>query len=211
MPSREPDNVRCRLFLVAPPQLDSDRLVPLLEAAFDAGDVASLLLCNSGSAEPLEETVRAAMQIAYARNVALLVADDADLAVRSGADGVHVTGGLDAYRAARATVGPERIAGALCRNGKHLAMELGEAGADYLAFEDGAAGTDSLLAWWAEIFEVPCLAATPTDLALAGVLARAGVDFIRPEDAMWGSSQRAAEAVRRYNELFDEIAAEQRC
>jgi thiamine-phosphate pyrophosphorylase len=66
-------------------------------------------------------------------------------------------------------------------------MVLGEAGADYIGFGiprhvtniNGArARRLDLVSWWAEIFEVPCVAfdvATPED---AEQLASAGADFI---------------------------------
>jgi thiamine-phosphate pyrophosphorylase len=64
---------------------------------------------------------------------------------------------------------------------------LGEAGADYVGFgvPEGVKDTDGararrleLISWWAEVFEIPCVAfdvAAPED---ADRLARAGADFI---------------------------------
>ena len=39
-----------------------------------------------------------------------------------------------AYAAARAIMGDDKIIGVTCHDSKHLAMEAGEAGADYVAF-----------------------------------------------------------------------------
>jgi thiamine-phosphate pyrophosphorylase len=60
-------------------------------------------------------------------------------------------------------------------------MSLGEAGADYIAFapDTGAPGTQlDLVAWWAEIFEPPCVALGVTKPDEAVALAEAGADFV---------------------------------
>jgi thiamine-phosphate pyrophosphorylase len=69
-------------------------------------------------------------------------------------------------------------------------MVLAELGADYVAIgpEAGMApGLDQaeLIAWWSEIFVVPCVAwdvETPED---AEMLARFGADFIAPSITIW--------------------------
>ena len=66
-------------------------------------------------------------------------------------------------------------------------MTLAEAGADYIAFgapphlkdrDKGRARRDELIAWWAEIFEAPCVAFDVETPQEAEALARAGADFI---------------------------------
>jgi thiamine-phosphate pyrophosphorylase len=60
-----------------------------------------------------------------------------------------------------------------------------------------------IIAWWAELFEVPCVALDPADAETAGELARRGAEFVRPADAMW-SSPEAARAI--VSETLREIA-----
>ncbi len=83
-------------------------------------------------------------------------------------------------------------------------MSLGEAGADYLLF--GEPRPDGSLpalpavleraAWWAEIFETPCVAFAPSLDAVAR-LAATGAEFIALGDAVWAHEAGAAAAVRQ--------------
>src|SRR3546814_13376000 len=68
------------------------------------------------------------------REVAFIVNDRPDIAVKSGADGVHVGQKDTTYDEARRIMGANRIIGVTCHNSRHLAMEAAEKGADYVAF-----------------------------------------------------------------------------
>ena len=66
-------------------------------------------------------------------------------------------------------------------------MELGESGADYIAFgippdvEDRALAVErqiDLIAWWNEVFELPSVAFDVADAEDARRLAEAGADFV---------------------------------
>jgi thiamine-phosphate pyrophosphorylase len=122
---------------------------------------------------------------------AALIAGDARLARTVKADGVHLGVG-ESYAEARETVGRGAIVGGDAGGSRHDAMELGEAGADYVAF--GVPGHDAesvtldeedarelrleLIDWWSEIFEPPCLALDVVSPDEARALADVGADFI---------------------------------
>lgn len=97
--------------------------------------------------------------------VAVLVNTSAQVAIRGGADGVHVASPL-LVASMREALKTERIIGAGGLTSRHDAMDAGEAGADYVMFgeprPDGSQMTLSALAeraaWWAEVFETPCVA-----------------------------------------------------
>jgi thiamine-phosphate pyrophosphorylase len=66
-------------------------------------------------------------------------------------------------------------------------MTLAEDGAEYVAFgapldltdlDKARARRADMIAWWAEIFEVPCVAFDVESAESAEALARAGVDFV---------------------------------
>jgi thiamine-phosphate pyrophosphorylase len=95
---------------------------------------------------------------------------------------------------------PNRIVGAGGLATRDAAMTAGEAGVDYLMF--GGPGCDlshanivERVAWWAEIFNVPCVGYAH-DLACAGDLVRAGADFIALGDAVFADPRGAPAALR---------------
>jgi thiamine-phosphate pyrophosphorylase len=88
-------------------------------------------------------------------------------------------------------------------------MTLAEAGADYVAFGAPAQLKDrdkarlrrnELAAWWAEIFQVPCVALDVETAQEAEALAGAGVDFV-------GLSLPAGQSAAAARDLVAAIAA----
>jgi thiamine-phosphate pyrophosphorylase len=84
-------------------------------------------------------------------------------------------------------------------------MTAGEMGADYVMFGEPRGGAQTIgfaslvslterVAWWAEVFETPCVAFAQT-IEAAGALADAGADFVALGDAVWANPSPAA-AVR---------------
>ena len=211
------NDARCRLFLVTPPSVKADVLTDCFNQAAKAGDVASVLITPALDRDETVELISAFMPAGYEHNVAVLVADDPELAAESGADGTQISGSLDDYRHARGVLGSDRIVGALANGSRHGAMELGEAGVDYIAFDQSVAmklgageAQDEVnpIAWWSELFEIPSVAFAPTEFDEIDDLVRAGSDFIRPDDGMWSSPARAAETVKRYNARIDELTTQ---
>lgn len=165
---------RCRLYLITPPEIaDIAAFARQLDEALDAGDVASLQLrlkSREGIAAPdshILELGRHIIPRAQERGIAVLVNDRPDLAMELGADGVHIGQGDIPYAKARKLVGPDAIVGVTCHDSRHLAMEAGEAGADYVAFgafhptdtKDAKAKAElELLTWWQAMMELPCVA-----------------------------------------------------
>jgi thiamine-phosphate pyrophosphorylase len=202
---REP----CQLYLISPLDVGgglADRLV----RALDAGPVAAFQFRVKGIdqhaaarlAEPLQ-------RICADRDVAFIVNDSIALAKRLGADGVHLGQGDGDPREARAALGPSAQIGVTCHDSRHLAMEAGEAGADYVAF--GAFYPTStkqvehhaepvLLSWWSSLFELPCVAIGGITPANAAPLVAAGADFLAVSGAVWNGDEAAA--VRAFAEVL---------
>lgn len=65
---------------------------------------------------------------------------------------------------------------------KHEAMQVGEAGADYIAFPSTEI---ELISWWVEHFEIPCIAWGCTSLSHAEELVKTKVEFIMPSPQLW--------------------------
>jgi len=179
---------KCRLFLVVPSTLDSGTAGACFAAALAGGDVAALKVTGNRSQQSgLLDAVQAAAQAA---GVAVLCADDEELAFEQGADGVEIAADAAHFASARRRLGAGAIIGARCGASRHRAMEMAEAGADYVLIERGD-GDESLIRWWSELFEIPCVAD-----AAAGAI-EDGADFAVVPAAMWASPDAAAGEVGR--------------
>ncbi len=184
-----PAKSHCRLYLTLETDAHGSGL-ERLEAALAAGGeaVACVLIRIRDKAASHHAELRTAVRRVQALDVAVLIADDAELARQLGADGVHLSATGDEaeargrYAIARASLGSERTVGASAGLSKHMAMVLGEIGADYVAFEPAAGDGDAdagaeLAEWWSALFEVPAVALGITSAAEADRLASAGVEF----------------------------------
>ena len=143
-----------------------------------------------------------AKPLCHAHDVALLLDGDSHAAKKLGADGVHLPADASAYAAARASLGENAIVGVDCSTSRHLSMSMGQLGADYIGFSGTEAERESMIAWWAELFELPCVALDPCSEEEARRLAALGADFIHPLDDMWRDDESAAAAVRNYNKIL---------
>jgi thiamine-phosphate pyrophosphorylase len=154
--------------------------------------------------------VEALMPVAQSRDVAFLLNDDAALAVRLGCDGAHLGQADGDHRAARRLL-DGRILGITCHDSRHLAMEAGEAGADYVAFgaffptatKDAPTRADpDILRWWSEMMEIPCVAIGGITAANCAPLVEAGADFLAVVGAVWAHPEGAAAGVRAMNQAI---------
>lgn len=129
--------------------------------------------------------------------VAIMTGGDPRNVSRNGCDGLHIEANLEAYEESRSSLGPDRIVGAYCGTSRHQAMEMAEAGADYVAISQSGfvPGGVPIISWWSEMFEVPCVAFDPVDAASLDTLLPQNPDFIRPSDAMWSSPEEARRIV----------------
>lgn len=152
-------------------------------------------------AEPLQS-------ICAAHDVAFIVNDRVALAKRLRADGVHLGQDDGDPKEARAALGREAQIGVTCHASKHLAMEAGEAGADYVAFGaffpsttkdkgDAELATTDIVEWWVKLFEIPLVAIggiTPDNCA---PLVKAGADFLAVSGGVWNGDEVEAVAAFR--------------
>ena len=199
-----------KLYLISPQEVGGafpDRLKAALEPGIAAAfqlrvkDVEEHHLARL--AEPLQ-------RICADADVAFIVNDSMALAKRLGADGVHLGQSDGDVREARALLGPGAQIGKTCHDSRHLAMDAGEAGADYVAFgafyptttkpSDYRPGP-SILTWWSTIFEIPCVAIGGITPDNAKPLVEAGADFLAVCQAVWSNEDPAA-AVRAFSDAI---------
>ena len=197
----------CQLYLVSP--LETGGGFPdALRAALGAGPVAAFQFRVKGIDQ--HEAVRLAeplQRICADADVAFLVNDSAALAKRLGADGVHLGQDDGSVGEARDLLGAEAQIGVTCHASRHLAMEAGEAGADYVAFgaffDTATKATThradpALLSWWTTLSQLPCVAIGGITAVNAPALVAAGADFLAVSAAVWGHPQGAAAGVAAF-------------
>ena len=201
----------CQLYLISPLDVGGD-FPDRLARALDAGPVAAFQYrvkdVDQHQAARLAEPLQA---ICAERDVAFIVNDSAALAKRLSADGVHLGQGDGDPAEARDLLGPGVQIGVTCHDSRHLAMEAGEAGADYVAFgsfyptttkEVSHRPDPSILSWWGTMFELPSVAIGGITVANAAPLIAAGADFLAVSAGVWAYQEGEAAAVRAFADLL---------
>jgi len=84
--------------------------------------------------DTLEAQAKALLSLCREYHTPLLINDHLDLALKIGADGVHLGRGDGDLRHARELLGRRKILGASCYNRLEMAQQAAHAGADYVAF-----------------------------------------------------------------------------
>jgi thiamine-phosphate pyrophosphorylase len=208
---RDESRPDCQLYLISPPAIDAG-FVDTLAAALDGGPVAAFQLRVKHMDEHgLARLAEPIQRLCADRDVAFIVNDSVSLAKRLGADGVHLGQEDGDAREARQILGPSVQIGITCHDSRHLAMEAGEAGADYVAFgaffptatkEVRHVAEPSILSWWVTLFELPCVAIGGITPANAAPLVAAGADFLAVSGAVWNGEGGPAEAVRAFQTVM---------
>ena len=199
----------CQLYLISPPDVGGT-FPERLARALDAGPAAAFQFRVKGMDE--HEAARLAeplQQICAERDVAFIVNDSISLAKRLGADGVHLGQADGSVAEARDRLGPDAQIGVTCHASRHLAMEAGEVGADYVAFgaffPSSTKATEhlaelDLLEWWQQFFELPCVAIGGITPENCPPLIDAGADFLAVSGAVWNGDE--ANAMRAFAEIL---------
>jgi thiamine-phosphate pyrophosphorylase len=199
-----------KLYLISPEEVGGtfpDRLKAALEPGLAA---AFQLRVKNVDEHELARLAGPLQRICADADVAFIVNDSMQLAKRIGADGVHLGQSDGDVREARALLGPSAQIGKTCHDSRHLAMEAGEAGADYVAFGAFYPTTtkpsnyrpdSSILTWWSTLFEIPCVAIGGITPDNARPLVEAGADFLAVCQAVW-TKEGPASAVKAFAEVL---------
>lgn len=203
----------CQLYIVSPPAID-DGFADRLRAALGAGPVAAFQLrMKDVGDDAIRRAVEKLLPICNEHAVAFLLNDRMDLAHACGADGVHLGQSDGRVQDARALLGPDAQIGVTCHDSRHLAMEAGEAGADYVAFGAFYETTTKpshyrpeppLLTWWTTLSQLPCVAIGGITPANAPPLIAAGADFIAVVNAVWAHPDGPAAGVGAFADVLNQ-------
>jgi thiamine-phosphate pyrophosphorylase len=225
----------CQLYVVSPPVIaDVTGFAERLERVLDAGgeQIGAFQLrlkqIGSGSEETgrltdrpaeREDILRASEQLiplCERYDVPFIMNDAPTLAQAAGAHGVHLGQEDGDIAQARALLGEEAVIGVSCHASGHLAMEAGEAGADYVAFgafyptrsksSEALAywGTPQpdIVRWWSTYTVLPCVAIGGITPDNARPLVEAGADFLAVLSGIWQHEGDEVSAVNRYLECL---------
>lgn len=199
---------RCRIVLIAPPELDAGRLI----AALDGGDVASLILPGwEKDDDAFQLYAERIVPAAQEHGVAVVIGESSRVAMRTGADGLHVETDRRELEEIIAKHQAKLMIGTGGATNRDDALELGEARPDYLFF--GRFGYDNkpephprnlkLGQWWAEMVQVPCIVAGGLELDSALTVAATGVEFVALSEAIFSGDRDPAESVATVNAALD--------
>jgi thiamine-phosphate pyrophosphorylase len=184
---------------------------PDLEEAVRLARPAVILITHIGmgaDAASLRPFIAAARRL----DLAVMIENDVHLAKELDADGVHLRAGSEALAEARNVLGDKKSIGVSCALSRHDAMLMAEGGADYIAFGEfdelgdaSAADVADMIEWWADIFEVPCVAwgrEHYSDDELRGLVA-AGPDYMSVALGVGDT----ADAARRYEAIAELVGS----
>jgi len=200
----------CRLYLISPQEVGGDFPERLSSVVREEVVAAFQLRVKDVPEHELARLAEPLQRICSDAGVAFIVNDSVSLAKRLGADGVHLGQQDGDVREARAALGPQAQIGVTCHDSRHLAMDAGEAGADYVAFGAFYPTTTkpshyrpdpSILSWWSSIFEIPCVAIGGITPQNAEPLVDAGADFLAVCQAIWLAPD-PTKVVREFSDLL---------
>jgi thiamine-phosphate pyrophosphorylase len=203
----------CALYLISPPRFELGKFLPAVNEAFAAGGVKAFQLRLKDAKD--EEILLAAEQIAplcHKYDVAFILNDRPDLALKINADGVHLGQEDMSVKEARKIMGPNRVIGVSCHASKDMGLQAGEEGADYVAFgafypttskpkekvEKWGVPTPEIIKWWSTYTTIPCVAIGGLTAENCTPLVKAGADFIAAITAVWEHPKGAGAAVKEF-------------
>jgi len=206
---------RCRLVLIVP-DLDDDPVIErTISDALRGGDVASAILPQYGLDDSaFQKRAETLVPIIQKAGAAALIAGETRVASRTGADGVHISGGTEDMKHALERFAPKMIVGGGRAKERHAALDIGELRPDYIFFGrlDGDikpephAKNIALAQWWAELIEIPCVVMGGLNLDSVVDIAETGAEFAALRQAVFADPAQAAMRVSQANALLDEKA-----
>lgn len=204
-----------RLYLMLPPLDEAGDWPQKLKSVLGVGDIACVLAPLTARDEgTAKKIVKALIDVTEPLGVALLI-DAPSLVMRAGADGAHLRVTADTLEklvpdAIKTLKKEDRILGIGGLRAKHDAMIAGEYDVDYVSFGDPAPDgyvppIDQIAeraGWWAEIFNVPCVAHA-ANIADVATLTKVGADFISLREAIWDDARGPVAAMQEAQALLD--------
>lgn len=205
-----PQHVINGLYALTPDCIDTDELLRRTELALSGG-VRVLQYRNKIASGKLREIqARALRSLTHDAKVVFIVNDDAQLAARVEADGVHLGASDGDIAMARTVLGSNKLIGVSCYNRMQLAHDAIKEGADYVAFgaffsstvkPDAVVASLALLQEARSKLNVPIVAIGGINTENGKVLIKAGADALAVISAVFDAKD-IKQAAQNLTKLF---------
>jgi len=201
-----------QIYLISPPQIELNTFSKRLENALKTTlvPVFQLRLKNYSNSE-ISKISTELKKICHANNCLFLLNDSHQIAVDVGADGVHLGAEDGSIKIARQKSPQNFLIGASCYDSRHLAMEAGEQGANYISFgaffpsktkKSQGNPTLEILEWADEMLDLPIVAIGGINDQNASQLVKAGANFLSVISYVWDHPQGEGEAVKKLYQVM---------
>jgi thiamine-phosphate pyrophosphorylase len=198
------------LYVITPDWADTGKLVEKVGQTIGGGAAAVQYRNKLANGQLAGTQALALLRLCREAGVPLIINDDVALAQRIGADGVHLGTRDVAVRAARQTLGQDRIIGASCYQDLELAQRAQIDGADYVAFgsfypsptkSEAEPAPVQLLALAAAELTLPIVAIGGIAPGNALPLLEAGADAVAVISALFDAAD-TRQVARQFSSLF---------
>lgn len=199
------------LYAITDPSLMGENLVDKTQQAISAGINILQYRNKSASIEKQEHEALELAVLCKKNNVIFIVNDNAELALKVNADGVHLGQGDIHITQARDLLGENKIIGVTCNNNIELALEAQKNGADYVAFgrffhsqtKPSAPQAElSLLSNARKSITIPIVAIGGIDHDSAPILLKEGADMLAVIHGIFGQND-ISNATREFIKIID--------
>ncbi len=204
-----------KIYLISPPKIELSEFSKSLNRALKTSLVPVFQLRLKGySKQELEKISLELKKICHDNNSIFLLNDNYDIALNIEADGVHLgleDGSIKKARQESSKNNKSFIIGASCYDSKHLAMEAGEQGVDYISFgtffpskTKNSIGkpTTEILEWSNEFLNLPIVAIGGINNENCEPLVKAGTDFLAVISYVWENSEGEDRALKNLDKVI---------
>lgn len=185
------------LYAITDPKLMGDDLVIKAEQAILGGIQILQYRNKTASKEQQEQEALVLSKLCNKHNVVFIINDNAELAKKVNADGVHLGQKDGSLQQARKLLGDNKIIGVTCHNQIELAQAAQKQGADYVAFgrfftsltKPSSPQADiALLNKVKNSISIPVVAIGGITLETAPILLKEGIDMLAVIHGIFGQN-----------------------
>ena len=202
-----------KIYLITPPEINENTFYKELNEVLDSNIVGCLQIrLKNENDSKIIKICNETKLICKKYNVPLILNDRLDLVKSCNVDGVHLGEEDKSIKIARKILGSNYVIGASCYNSKHLAMEAGVEGADYVAF--GAffesktkvpktKAEIGIIEDWNFISNIPSVAIGGINPINCKKLIKAGVDYLAVINSIWNSFSSPEKAILEFKKILN--------